>query len=96
MFQIKFGKKIKTHTLHSVTFSENRAVYEIKPKNVVKTEKPQTIWRTRVACWISKATRVKAHVRALHPRTHTQALTHARTRTELWNTYFFSTATVVS
>jgi hypothetical protein len=41
MFQIKFVKKIKTHILYSVTFSENRAVYEIMSKNVVVLEIPQ-------------------------------------------------------
>ena len=42
---------------------ENRAVYE-KMKNVVKAESPEiTMWR-RVACWLIKATRVKAHTRA--------------------------------
>ena len=29
MSQIKFADKVKTHILYSVTFSENRAVYEI-------------------------------------------------------------------
>jgi hypothetical protein len=29
MFQTKFMDKIKTHTLYSVKFFENRAVYEI-------------------------------------------------------------------
>ena len=29
MFQIKVVEKIKTHILYSVTFSENRAIYDI-------------------------------------------------------------------
>jgi len=39
-------------------FFENRAVYEImRKKNIVEPEKPQmTIWRTRFACWVPKAT----------------------------------------
>jgi hypothetical protein len=50
-------EEIKTHTLCSVTFSENRTVYEIMSKNMVVPERPQmAIWR-RVARWISKATR---------------------------------------
>ena len=38
MFQIKVAEKIKTHILCSVTFfPENRAVYEIKSKNILET-----------------------------------------------------------
>jgi hypothetical protein len=35
--------------------SENRAVYEIRWKNIMKPERPQKIWRMSVTCWISKA-----------------------------------------
>jgi len=36
---------------------ENRAVYEIKWKNIVEADRPQmTIWRMRNSCCISKAT----------------------------------------
>ena len=56
-------------------FFENRAIYEIMPKNVVEPERTQTIWRLSVAYWISKATREQAHVRARTPK-HT----HARTQ----------------
>jgi hypothetical protein len=50
MFQINVVKKIKIHILHSETFFENRAVYEILSKNMVEQERPQmAIWR-RVAC----------------------------------------------
>ena len=38
-------------------FIENRAVYEIMWKNVVEWGRPQMAkWRTRIACWIPKAT----------------------------------------
>jgi len=38
-------------------FFENRAVYEIMWKNIVELDRPQmTIWRIRIACWITKAT----------------------------------------
>jgi hypothetical protein len=38
-------------------FSENRAVYEIIWKGVIQPERPQmTIWRTRIAYWVPKAT----------------------------------------
>ena len=53
-------------------------------------------WR-RVAYWISKATRAKAHARS-RPPTHIHARNHARahTHTETRDSYFFSTATIVS
>jgi len=63
MFQTKVIQKIKkthTHILRSVFFFflENRGVYyEIRCKNIVEPDRPQmTIWRTRIACWISSAT----------------------------------------
>ena len=38
-------------------FPENRAVYEIMWKNVVKEGRPQmTTWRRCIACWVTKAT----------------------------------------
>ena len=37
--------------------SENRAVYEIMWKSIVEQGRPQTtIRRTRIACWVTKAT----------------------------------------
>ena len=57
MFQTKVVKKIKTHILCSITFFENRAVYEIMWKSTVERGRPQmTTWRMRIACWIPKAT----------------------------------------
>ena len=65
-------------------------------KNVVVPDRPQTIWRMRVAYWISKATRAQAHARARVPTptyTHTYALISAsatplpQTHTEMCNTY---------
>jgi hypothetical protein len=60
------------------------------------------IWR-RVACRVSKATRTYKHARAraathTHTRTHAQALIRARTHThtQMFNTYYFSTETIVS
>jgi hypothetical protein len=41
----------------SITFFENCAFYEIMWKYVVEWGRPQmAIWRTRIACWIPKAT----------------------------------------
>ena len=73
MFQIKVAEKLKTHNLRSVTFSfffENRAVYEMS-KNMMEPERPQTIWRLRVAHWIRLQARPCTH-------THTDARTHAQ------------------
>jgi hypothetical protein len=59
MLQTKVVEKIKTHILCSVTFlfPENRAVYKIIWKNIIEPGRPQmTIWRMRIACWITKAT----------------------------------------
>jgi len=56
----KVVEKIKTHILCSVTSCslENRAVYEIMWKNIVQPDRPQmAIWRMRIACWITEATK---------------------------------------
>jgi hypothetical protein len=37
----KFVEKIKTHLLCSITFFENRAVYEIMWKNMADPDRPQ-------------------------------------------------------
>jgi hypothetical protein len=47
----------KTHILCSITFSENRAIYEMMWKNMVEPERPQiTIRRMRTASWITNVT----------------------------------------
>jgi hypothetical protein len=77
MFQIKVVDEIKIHVLCSVTFPENRAVYQIISKNMVEPERPQmAIWQ-RFACWISEATRAQADARARHPHEHTRKHAHA-------------------
>ena len=74
--------------------SEIRVVYEIRSKHVVQPERTQTIWRLRVAYWISKPTCAQAHACVLaatythtHARTHTHAhalaLTHSRAHTHM-------------
>jgi len=56
MLQAKVVEKIKTHILYSVTFFENRAVYEKMWKNIVERDRPQmTLWRMRIACWMPNA-----------------------------------------
>ena len=59
MFETKLVEKIKTHILWSITFCENRAVFEIMWKHIVEPDRPQmTILRKRIACWIPKATNI--------------------------------------
>jgi hypothetical protein len=67
MFPTKDTAKIKTRILYLITSFFNRAVYEMW-KNTVQPDWPQTtIWRTRAACWITKATHTHTH-------THTHTL----------------------
>ena len=69
-----------THFMSNNFFSENRAVYD----NVKKcggargATNDVTIWRTRVACWIRKATCTHAHVHAQRPGTNMHARTHSQ------------------
>jgi hypothetical protein len=45
-----------TH-LRSITFFENRAIYEIMWKNIAEPDRPQkTIWCMSIAWWITKGT----------------------------------------
>ena len=61
-------------------FFENRAVFEIMSKKCSGSREVTidvTIWRIRVACWISKATRMHAHAHAHAPGyTEARALAH--------------------
>jgi len=51
MFQTKVLEKIKTF------FKENRAVYDVMLKYIIKRAGPSvTMWRMRIVCWIPKAT----------------------------------------
>jgi hypothetical protein len=63
MFQTKVVDKLETHTVCSITFFFNRAVYEIMWKNIVERRRPQmTTWFMRIACWIPKATNTRTQV----------------------------------
>jgi len=54
---VKVVEKLETRVLYSVNLFVKRAVYEMVWKNTVQRDRPQmTIWRMRIACWISKAT----------------------------------------
>jgi hypothetical protein len=57
MFQTKVVEKIKTHFLCSTIFFRKKFRYQVMSKNTVEPGWPQmTRWRTRIACWIIKAT----------------------------------------
>jgi hypothetical protein len=87
MLQMKVVEKIKTRILFSVTFSQKSYFCETMSKNVVEPERQQLATWRRVAYWIRKATRAQAHANARGP-----TLTH----TGVCNTYYFSTAIMVS
>jgi len=57
MLQAKVAEKIKTHILCSITFFENRTIYEIMCKNMVGLGRLlMMLWHLCIACWIPKAT----------------------------------------
>jgi hypothetical protein len=42
-------------------YSKNHAIYDVMWKNVVQLDRLQkTVWRMRIACWITKATNTHA------------------------------------
>ena len=93
------SEKQSSHLVFSNFFFENGTVCEKMWKNMVEPERPQIAIWWRVACWISKATRSKAHSRASPPTstsTPAHAYSHAHTPTEISrvNIYYFSTATM--
>ena len=56
-YQNKIVEKIRTHILYSVTFFINRTFCEIMWENIVEQCRQRvTLWRMRIACWITKAT----------------------------------------
>jgi hypothetical protein len=61
MFQTKGEEVIKTHFMFNKLFSENRVIYEIMWKNIVKRGSPQmTVRGMGIACWITKVTHTLA------------------------------------
>jgi hypothetical protein len=64
-----------THSLSLPPPPETRTVYDITSKYMVEQERTQTIWRLRVAYWISK----HAALVHLHPPTDKHTHTHTRT-----------------
>ena len=56
MFQTQLVEEIKTHISYSVTSFENRTIYKIMCKNMVRAGQATiTVWNMRIACWIPKA-----------------------------------------
>ena len=49
-------KNQNTRFMSSNFFFENLIVYEITWKNILEPDRPQMLWRTRVSCYIPKAT----------------------------------------
>jgi len=65
MFQTKVVEKIETRILCPVIFFffENYPLYEITWESSVERGRSQmTIWRMRIACWISKARNTHTHI----------------------------------
>ena len=70
-------------------FLENRVVYEVMSKSVLQPEGTRSYnMGLRVACWISKATRVRSP-------THPHARAHTHTNKQICNFYCFSTPTII-
>jgi hypothetical protein len=70
----------KVHILRLLTFSENRAVYEIMSKYLLEPERLQLATWRRVACRISKTVPAQA-------RTHTHL--PARAQTQICDAFAF-------
>jgi hypothetical protein len=72
------------HCVFNTFYSENRAVYGMRWKNYVETDRPQmTIWRMRSACWVTNATYTYTYTHTPHihnTHTHTHH-THRQTHT---------------
>jgi hypothetical protein len=83
MFQIRIVEKIKTYFMFcGGFFPENRAVYEITPKNFVEARKDADNKAPARGILISKPTRAQANARA---RISTSTHTHR----EICNNYCF-------
>jgi hypothetical protein len=63
MFQTKVLREIQnTHFVFGNFFFENRTVYEKILKNIVELDRPQiSVWRMRIACWITKAAHMQSN-----------------------------------
>jgi len=83
-----------TYFMFNNFFSENCAVYVTTWKNIVQPGRQQTaIWRTRIACWITKATHTDSDYVILIP--FPTATMVARTRLKVSHTYIACLAVVL-
>jgi hypothetical protein len=77
MFQIKVVETIKVYIFSSITFFRKSYRLCENVKNMVEPERTQMTIQRRVASWIIKATRSRAHARvATRARKHTHTHTH--------------------
>jgi hypothetical protein len=99
-------ENLNTHFMFSNFFLKSRRLWDNVEKcgGAWEATNNVTIWRIRVECWISKATRSQAHAHRHAPghpravararaRTHTH--THKHTHTQICNTYCFSMARII-
>jgi hypothetical protein len=97
LFQMKVLEKIKIHILCPITFFPKIVPFKRKYQKcggAREATNDVTIWCIRVACWIMKATRMHTPTHpGTRPCTHAHSLTHTK---QICNTYFFSTATIVT
>ena len=92
MFQTKVLETIKTHILCSLTFLENRAVYEIMWTNMVDLEKVQLTngaWAIHAGCRRLQTNKQTNKHKHTHTHTHTHTLS-------ICNNYCFFTASIVA
>jgi hypothetical protein len=63
MFQKNVVEKIKGNILCSVTYFRKSCRLKDDVENIVEQDRPQmTIWHTRIAGWISKATNTHTQI----------------------------------
>jgi hypothetical protein len=89
MFLTNVVEKIKTHILCSTPFfRKSHRLWDNVEKYSGDREATNdvTIWRIRVACRISKATRTYAHAHVHSPGTHMHARRHKHARTDQYVT----------
>jgi hypothetical protein len=74
-----------THFIFNNLISDNRAVYDNFKifGGAREATSNVTMWRIRVACWISKAIRTHAHAHA-HAHGHKHSRARARAHTQMY------------
>ena len=98
IFHTKVVEKLKTHFIFYNFFSRKscRLWDNIEKCDVTgDVTNYSDIWRRRVACWVSKATRSTYMHAPTRPAIHTRARAHAHTQNEIRNSNCLFTSTVV-